>query len=62
MQDNVETCKVCGKHYKVRIITYPSNLDEKRDSYYFCPYCQSEKSFVNIRLLGNEDVETYKID
>lgn len=55
-------CKECNRKYRVKIITYPSNVDEKRDSYYCCPYCESSKSFVSIRLSGREDVVTEKID
>ena len=40
------------------MIYYPSIVDEKRESYYSCPYCGNSFS---IHLRGNEDVETKKI-
>ena len=56
-------CPVCGKAYYVKVIIFPTKMDDDPwDSYYCCPYCESEDSVVPIRLRGNEDVVTYKID
>ena len=52
-------CIVCKKDCMVVWITYPSKLDEKRDSYYLCPYCNEK---YDVHLLGNEDVDSEKID
>lgn len=62
MPDKVVICPVCGKKYGVKYIILPSKLDDKRESYYCCPYCESDRSCVNVRLLGNQEVESYKID
>lgn len=62
MTDKIEICKECGKRYGIKIIRYPSKLDDARNSFYCCPYCMSNKACVEIYLLGNEEVETYKID
>ena len=47
-------CKYCGKSFKIVVETIPSTMDDKRDSYYYCPYC--EKVVGTIRLQGNEEV------
>lgn len=54
-----QTCTACNKEFMVVWKTYPSKLDDKRDSYYHCPYCNE---VYEVRLLGNEDVESEKID
>lgn len=58
-KDADEKCNHCGNVFIKRMIYYPSNLDEKHESYYCCPYCG--KGF-SIHLRGNEDVETLKKD
>ena len=51
-------CSKCNKFFTLKFVIYPSNIDEKRDSYITCPYCLS---FVrNIHLKGNEDVSEMK--
>lgn len=54
-----QTCSACKRDFVLVRITYLSKLEEKRKSYYNCPYCNKE---YEVRLLGNEDVETEKID
>lgn len=54
-----EKCKFCGKVFKVVVEILPSKLDDKRESYYYCPYC--EKVAGTIRLQGNEEVFSKKI-
>lgn len=54
-----EKCKHCGKNFKVVIETLPSKMDDKRESYYYCPYC--EKAVDTVRLQGNEEVHCEKI-
>lgn len=56
----IKICPNCEKKYEEKHITYPCNLDDTRDSYINCPYC----GYVieNVRLRGNEDINTYKID
>ena len=54
-----QTCSKCKKEFMLIWKTYPSKLDEKRDSYYICPYCDEK---YDVRLLGNEDVDTEKIN
>ena len=54
-----QTCSACKKDFMLVWITYISKLEDKREGYYNCPYCNKE---YTVRLLGNEDVETEKID
>ena len=56
-KDTIETCPSCGKEFIKRTIRYPSKVDDKRDSYYCCPYCNKSNG---IHLMGNEDVTTFK--
>lgn len=56
---SIETCIYCGEKFKIIEITYPSNLDDKRDVTIDCPYCQ--KTLRKKRLMGNEDVLTEKL-
>lgn len=49
-----EACKFCGKTFKVTIETLPSKMDDKRESCYYCPFC--EKFSGTVRLQGNEEV------
>jgi DNA-directed RNA polymerase subunit RPC12/RpoP len=53
-----QTCSVCKKDFMLVWTTYISKLDDKREGYYNCPYCNTEYS---VRLLGNEEVESEKI-
>ena len=55
-----EKCKYCGKTFKVVIETLPSKMDDKRDSHYYCPYC--EEVVGTIRLQGNEEMFCEKIE
>ena len=54
-----EKCKKCGKTFRVVIIRYPTKMDDKRNSFYCCPYCNST---YDIQLLGNEDVKTEPVE
>lgn len=54
-----QNCILCKKSFIVVWKTLPSKMDDKRDSYYLCPYCNKQ---YNVRLLGNEDVDTERID
>lgn len=54
-----KTCTACKKDFIVVWKTYSSKLDDKRDSNYYCPYCNKE---YEVRLLGNEEVESVKND
>lgn len=56
----IKLCPKCKKDFIVELITYPSNVDDKRESYISCPYC---KAYVEkIKLRGNEDIKEIKID
>ena len=61
MQHKLEKkkCTKCGKEFELKWIYYPTKLDEKRESYYDCPYCGN---ITRVHLNGDEDVETYKIE
>lgn len=59
LNSNEKKCKHCGKTFKVVIETLPSKMDDKRESYYCCPYC--DKVVDTIRLQGNEEVFCKKI-
>jgi hypothetical protein len=39
--------------------TLPTKMDDKRDTYYLCPYCNEK---YDVHLLGNEEVDTERID
>ena len=39
LKSNEEKCKHCGKTFKLVIDVLPAKMDEKRESYYCCPYC-----------------------
>ena len=54
-----DKCKHCGKDFTVFIESLPSKMDEKRESYYCCPYC--DKIVDTIWLQGNEEVLCKKI-
>ena len=56
---NTKKCENCGKTFKVIIEIFSSNIDDKRESYYCCPYC--DKVVDTIRLQGNEEVFCKKI-
>ena len=55
----VHMCTKCGKNFRIKWIFYPTKLDDKRESYYNCPYCGN---ITRVYLKGNEDVETYKLE
>ena len=59
-EESKEKCPACGKEFILSIERWPSKMDDKRDSYYCCPYC--EKVVNNIRLMGNEEMRTCKIE
>ena len=52
-------CIVCKKDFIVVWKTLPTKMDDKRDAYYLCPYCDKK---YEVRLLGNEEVDSEKID
>ena len=54
-----KNCVICKKDFNVVWTTFPSKMDDKRDGSYNCPYCNEE---YKVRLLGNERVESEKID
>ena len=54
-----QTCISCKKDFMVIWKTLPSKMDDKRDTYYLCPYCDKK---YEVRLLCNEEVDTEKID
>lgn len=54
-----DKCKHCGKEFIVIVESLPSKMDEKRESYYCCPYC--EKVVDTIRLQGSEEVFCKKV-
>ena len=51
-------CTKCGKEYNVILEKYPTKLDDKRETYYNCPYCNN---IIKIQLNGDEEVHTEKI-
>ena len=53
-KSNEEKCKYCGEIFKVVTDVLPTKMDEKRETYYCCPYC-GEKAGI-IRLQGDEEV------
>lgn len=55
-----ELCPHCNKVFILNIKTIPSKLDEKRETYYLCPYCDMPAG--NILLQGNEEEQTYIIE
>ena len=59
-QREKHTCVHCKKDFIVVWKMLPSKMEDKRDSYYLCPYCRKEYKVNN--LLGNEDVDSEKID
>lgn len=59
-QNSREICPRCNKKFSKSIKCFPSKIDDKRVTYYACPYCNQVVS--NISLAGNEEVYTYKIE
>lgn len=59
-QNSRENCPHCNKEFSKSIKCFSSKLDDKRKTYYACPYCN--KVVSNISLAGNEEVYTYKIE
>ena len=57
---NKQACPNCKKTFILKIETLPSKMDDKRKSYYFCPYCNYKIN--DICLAANEEVWTYKLD
>lgn len=53
-----EKCIICGKEYRVIWETYPTKMDDRRETYYTCPYCNN---IVNVYCNGNEEVRTEKL-
>lgn len=56
----IKLCPKCNKDFIVEWTTYHSNVDDKRESYISCPYCNAEVE--KIKLHGNEDIKEIKID
>ena len=57
--DEIVVCEKCGRKFGKRMIIYISNCDEKRYSSYDCVYCGQN---YTVKLRGNEDVESFKLD
>ena len=55
--DEEEICDNCKKKFIKRLVIYPCKCDEKRDSFYVCPYCGRHYSIL---LQGDEDVFAIK--
>ena len=53
-------CAKCKKLFRIEYIRYPSNVDDKRDTYISCPYCNAFYSSIHLR--GNEDIKEVKIN
>lgn len=58
--DTKKICKFCNKEFIARILDYPCNCDDRRDSYITCPYC--DRVVENIRLEKNQDIIEFKIN
>lgn len=54
-----KVCDKCKKEFIVRFLKYPCKLDEKRESYITCPYCQNVVE--TIYLDANEEIIELKI-
>ena len=54
-----QNCISCKKDFIVVLKTLPTKMDDKRDTYYLCPYCDEK---YDVHLLGNEEVDTERID
>lgn len=39
--EEVKTCPRCKKEFIVKWFEYPANVDNKRESYMNCPYCNA---------------------
>ena len=57
--DIKKLCQFCNNEFIVRILEYPSNCDDRRESYITCPYCN--KVVENIHLDKNQDIMEFKI-
>lgn len=53
-----KTCPQCKRDFIVVWQYLPSKMDDKRESYYCCPYC---KHATSVYLLADEEVETREI-
>ena len=58
-KEEIITCSKCEKNFILIHIEYPCKLEGKHESYYCCPYCNDA---TMVHLLGNEDVDTKKIN
>ena len=56
----VQTCPVCGGKFYIEYLYFPSNMDDDRDTFYYCPHCEAQGSCVIVHLRGNEEVSTVK--
>lgn len=54
-KNEILVCEKCDNKFIKKIIRYPIKCDDKRDSYYTCPYCNQ---VYPIHLMGDEDVIT----
>ena len=54
-----DTCSSCGKVFSCYIEVVPTSLDDKRETYYACPYCNAVCG--TLLLNGNEEVYTHKL-
>ena len=57
--DSNQHCPYCDEYFTLYIESYPSKIDDKRESYFVCPYCN--QLVGKIFLQGNEEVESYKL-
>lgn len=58
-KNTLEKCLSCGNSFQKIMSYWPSKVDDKRNSFYECPYCNHAYS---ITLDKNEDVSTQKIE
>lgn len=54
MNFNTEYCNKCNNTFILKLITYPSNVDNKRTTFITCPYCDSFVRYIHLK--GDEDI------
>ena len=52
-------CPGCGKEFKEVTTYYPSKVDDRRNTWYKCPYCGYE---FDIIAEGDEEIDAKPID
>lgn len=55
-----DTCPSCGKTFSFYIEDMPTKMDNKRETYYDCPYCNVVCGYLILR--GNEEVYHLKVE